>query len=135
MRRGFMHFVTLTNYYEKKTLTYQLQFFPEPTGIGKYNGEMIDWFVRQGYDCTVITSYPYYPYWKVQEPYFKRRFWYTTEVAKIVKVGRQIKDDTMPTICSSKTFRPEKSFVGDFIFFFGNLPAAWVASREESSIM
>jgi colanic acid biosynthesis glycosyl transferase WcaI len=54
-------------------------FSPEPTGIGKYSGEMISWLVEHGYDCTVITSYPYYPFWKVQEPYYKKRFWYSVE--------------------------------------------------------
>ncbi|WP_276373441.1 WcaI family glycosyltransferase [Chryseolinea sp. H1M3-3] len=54
-------------------------FYPEPTGIGKYSGEMVSWFVSQGYDCTVVTSYPYYPFWKIQEPYYKRRFRYTIE--------------------------------------------------------
>lgn len=63
----------------KKLLLISYNFSPEPTGIGKYNGEMIAWFVDHGYDCTVITSYPYYPYWKVQEPYFSKRFGYTVE--------------------------------------------------------
>lgn len=52
---------------------------PEPTGIGKYNGEMIGWLSAQGHECTVITSYPYYPYWQVQAPYAGKAFWYTQE--------------------------------------------------------
>ena len=63
----------------KRLLLISYNFSPEPTGIGKYNGEMIAWFVDHGYDCTVITSYPYYPFWKVQEPYFGKRFGYTVE--------------------------------------------------------
>ncbi|QCR24998.1 colanic acid biosynthesis glycosyltransferase WcaI [Pontibacter sp. SGAir0037] len=61
-------------------------FHPEPTGIGKYSGEMISWLAKNGYDCTVLTSYPYYPYWKVQEPYRSDRFWYKTEYYDIDKV-------------------------------------------------
>jgi len=64
---------------KKRILLIGYNYYPEPTGIGKYNGEMIEWFVGQGYDCTVITAYPYYPQWKVQEPYFKKRFWYSVE--------------------------------------------------------
>ena len=64
---------------KKRLLLIGYNFYPEPTGIGKYNGEMISWFVAQGYDCTVITAYPYYPYWKVQEPYYRKRFWYSVE--------------------------------------------------------
>jgi len=42
---------------------------PELTGIGKYTGEMISWMVAQGHEVTMVTSFPYYPYWKVQAPY------------------------------------------------------------------
>lgn len=52
---------------------------PEPTGIGKYSGEMIDWLAKKGCDCTVITTYPYYPFWSVQEPYRKNRYWFKVE--------------------------------------------------------
>lgn len=54
-------------------------FSPEPTGIGKYNGEMINWLAENGYACTVITTYPYYPHWKVQHDYRKDSFFYKTE--------------------------------------------------------
>ena len=55
-------------------------FHPEPIGIGKYNGEMIDWLAENGYDCTVVTSFPYYPQWQVQEPYTKTSRWFRKEV-------------------------------------------------------
>jgi len=56
-------------------------FSPELTGIGKYNGEMIQWFSEQGYDCTVITTYPFYPQWKLKEPY-TNHLWYKKEIVK-----------------------------------------------------
>ncbi len=74
----------------KKLLLISYNFAPEPTGIGKYNGEMINWLVKQGYDCTVITSYPYYPYWKVQEPYYKKRFLYSTEKSTDAQSGGKL---------------------------------------------
>ena len=40
---------------------------------------MMHWLAGQGHDCTVLTAYPYYPYWKVQHPYRKNRFWYQKE--------------------------------------------------------
>lgn len=52
---------------------------PEPTGIGKYNGEMMQWLADKGYDCTVITTYPYYPHWKLQPPYADGGYWYKKE--------------------------------------------------------
>jgi colanic acid biosynthesis glycosyl transferase WcaI len=54
---------------ENRILLIGGNYFPEPTGIGKYNAEMMDWLASHGNDCSVITSYPYYPYWKVQKPY------------------------------------------------------------------
>ncbi|MRI02121.1 WcaI family glycosyltransferase [Kriegella sp. EG-1] len=64
---------------KQKILLIGYNFYPELTGIGKYSGEMIEWLANDGYECTVITTYPYYPYWKIQEPYRKRRFWYKKE--------------------------------------------------------
>ena len=64
---------------KKRILLIGYNYHPEPTGIGKYSGEMMNWFAHNGYDCTVVTSYPYYPYWQVQEPYHKKRFWFSRE--------------------------------------------------------
>ena len=63
-------------------------FSPELTGIGKYSGEMIEWLARKGYRCTVLTTYPYYPYWRVQEPYRKKRFWYSKETTEFQSGGK-----------------------------------------------
>ena len=54
-------------------------FYPEPTGIGKYNGEMVEWLAKQGHSCTVVTTFPYYPHWAVQSPYTKSCFLYKKE--------------------------------------------------------
>ena len=62
-----------------RILLFGNNYAPEPTGIGKYSGEMIQWLTNHGYDCTVIAAYPYYPQWKVQAPYIKSRFWYKKE--------------------------------------------------------
>jgi colanic acid biosynthesis glycosyl transferase WcaI len=65
---------------EKRILLLGGNFYPEPTGIGKYTGEMIDFFASQNYKCTVITSFPYYPYWKIQPPYSRKKYWYKREI-------------------------------------------------------
>ncbi|MEO6187433.1 MAG: WcaI family glycosyltransferase, partial [Ginsengibacter sp.] len=57
-------------------------FSPEQTGIGKYSGEMLDWLSKDGFDCCIITTFPYYPQWKVQAPYTKSRFWYKKETVE-----------------------------------------------------
>ncbi|SFS43650.1 WcaI family glycosyltransferase [Mucilaginibacter polytrichastri] len=64
----------------KKVLLIGHNFSPEPTGIGKYNGEMIAWLAANGFDCTVVTTFPYYPQWKVQAPYQNKWWWYKKEV-------------------------------------------------------
>lgn len=64
----------------KRLLLIGGNFSPELTGIGKYNGEMIDMLASQGYQCSVITTFPYYPHWKVQAPYTKSSGWFRREL-------------------------------------------------------
>lgn len=73
---------------KKNILFIGYNFSPELTGIGKYSGEMMHWLAAQGHHCTVLTAYPYYPYWKVQEPYRKNRFWYKKEVENFPSGGK-----------------------------------------------
>ncbi len=54
---------------KNRFLIFGINYHPELTGIGKYTSEMVNWLVSQDNDCTVVTSYPYYPYWKLQKPY------------------------------------------------------------------
>ena len=89
-------------------------YLPEPTGIGKYNGEMMTWLAQSGYDCGVITSYPYYPYWKTQAPYGKKSFWYTKESTAA--------KDTNITTYRCPQYIPQdpsgmKRIISDFSFF------------------
>lgn len=50
-----------------KILVYGINFTPEPTGAGKYTGEMVQSLVALGHEVRVIAAPPYYPAWKVQE--------------------------------------------------------------------
>lgn len=75
------------NNMSKRILFIGCNFSPEPTGIGKYSGEMVNWFANKGYHCSVITTYPYYPYWAVQEPYRKNRFWFKKETERFESGG------------------------------------------------
>ena len=75
-------------------------FLPEPTGIGKYNGEMIDWLSQEGYECGVITSYPYYPFWETQIPYKKKSSWFTKE--------KSLTNDTKLTVYRCPHYIPKK---------------------------
>ena len=63
----------------KRILLIGGNYSPEQTGIGKYNAEMMEWLSSKGFDCTVITTYPYYPYWKIQDPYVKKSYWFSKD--------------------------------------------------------
>ena len=50
-----------------KVLIYGINFAPEITGIGKYSGEMAEWFADQEYEVRVVTAPPYYPKWIINK--------------------------------------------------------------------
>lgn len=83
----------------QKVLLISHNFLPEPTGIGKYNGEMIEWLSNNNYDCTVVTTFPYYPHWQVQAPYTNR--WYKKEVL-------QYKTNHPVTVYRCPSYIPQK---------------------------
>lgn len=70
----------------RRILLYGLNFTPEPTGIGKYTGEMAQWLASAGHDVRVITAPPYYPHWRILPGY--RGWRYTREMSGEVKVYR-----------------------------------------------
>lgn len=70
--------------YVVKILVYSSNFAPEPTGIGKYSGEMAAWLVAQGHEVRVVAAPPYYPTWKLGKDYawppYRREQWKGVEV-------------------------------------------------------
>lgn len=69
-----------------KLLLNSLNYSPELTGIGKYNGEMSPWFVLQGDDVSVLCAPPYYPEWQIHSGFSGKRF--ATSVENGVSVTR-----------------------------------------------
>jgi colanic acid biosynthesis glycosyl transferase WcaI len=67
-----------------RILIYSANFAPEPTGIGKYSGEMASWLVEHGHEVRVIAAPPYYPMWKVDRKYlwppFRHEQWRGVDV-------------------------------------------------------
>lgn len=47
-----------------RILIHGINFALELAGIGKYTGEMAEWFVARGHDVRVVTASPYYPAWR-----------------------------------------------------------------------
>ncbi len=52
-----------------RILIYSANFAPEPTGVGKYSGEMAAWLVGEGHEVRVVAAPPYYPAWKIVRGY------------------------------------------------------------------
>lgn len=67
-----------------KIVLYSANFAPEPTGIGKYSGEMARWLVAQGHEVRVICAPPYYPNWQLAQgyeaPVWRRESWHGVDV-------------------------------------------------------
>lgn len=52
-----------------KVLIYSANYAPEPTGIGKYSGEMAEWLAAKGHEVRVVAAPPYYPNWQIDPAY------------------------------------------------------------------
>jgi colanic acid biosynthesis glycosyl transferase WcaI len=67
-----------------KILIYSVNFAPEPTGIGKYSGEMAAWLAARGHEVRAVVAPPYYPQWQVDPSYrwppFRREEWSGVDV-------------------------------------------------------
>jgi colanic acid biosynthesis glycosyl transferase WcaI len=67
-----------------KILIYSTNFAPEPTGIGKYSGEMASWLAARGHEVRAVAAPPYYPSWQIDERYrgsgYMRERWQGVDV-------------------------------------------------------
>ncbi len=68
-----------------KILIYGINFSPELTGIGKFTGEMAEWFAKNQNNVKVVTAVPYYPQWKIHENY---KNFYKKEKAENIEIIR-----------------------------------------------
>ena len=71
----------------KRVLLIGGNFFPELTGIGKYNGEMMDKLASLGYQCSIVTTFPYYPHWQIQPPYTRSSRWFKKELSPVTALN------------------------------------------------
>lgn len=99
----------------KRILLIGHNFAPEPTGIGKYSGEMMEWLSKKGNDCTVVTTYPYYPHWKIQPPY--KNGWYKKEFVSFPDYDEKLIVYRCP-LYVPQTLSGIKRILHDFSFLF-----------------
>jgi colanic acid biosynthesis glycosyl transferase WcaI len=65
-----------------KILIHGLNSWPELIGVGKYTGELAFWLAERGHDVRVVTAYPYYPQWRIEDGY-RNRLYAREEVAGV----------------------------------------------------
>lgn len=69
-----------------RILIYGLNFAPEPTGIGRFTGDMARWLAARGHAVQVVSAPPYYPEWRIGDGY--RRFAWARETVDDVVIHR-----------------------------------------------
>jgi colanic acid biosynthesis glycosyl transferase WcaI len=72
---------------KKKLLFLSYNSPPELTGIGKYNGELLEWFSQNHFDVYFLTTFPYYPEWKVS-PAYQGKFTMLENIYNSVRMRR-----------------------------------------------
>lgn len=127
-----------------RILILSLNYSPELTGIGKYNGEMAGWLAARGHEVRVVTAPPYYPMWKVPENYSTWR--YCHETVEHVGVWRcplwvpsnqsgfkriihlaSFALSSFPVMLLQSFWRPDVIFVVEPPLFC--MPTAWLCAR------
>ena len=83
-----------------RILLHGINYSPELTGIGKYTGEMAQWFADHGHQIRVVTALPYYPQWTITNNYankwqieaensviiFRCPLWVTTNMSGLKRI-------------------------------------------------
>lgn len=69
----------------KRIFIYGINYAPEPTGVGRYTGELGAYLAQRGFKVDVVTAVPHYPGWVVRGGY---RNWFSIESLAGVRVTR-----------------------------------------------
>ncbi len=56
----------------QRVFIYGINYAPEPTGVGRYTGEIGFYLAQQGVNVEVVTAVPHYPGWVVRDGYRNR---------------------------------------------------------------
>ena len=110
-----------------RILLHGINYYPELTGIGKYTGEMAQWFADQGHQVRVVTALPYYPQWKITNNYankwqveaissviiFRCPLWVTTNMSGLKRIVHltSFAASSFPVMLSQIFWRPDVVWV------------------------
>ncbi len=127
-----------------KILLYGLNFAPEPTGIGKYSGEMAAWLAAAGNEVRVIAAPPYYPAWSIGAGYsawhgveerwqgvrvWRAPLWVPARPSGLKRIVHLLSFAVMslPALLRQMTWRPDVVVV--VAPALACAPAGWLAAR------
>ena len=57
---------------KKKITIVGLNFYPEDTAIGLYSTQLAEYLINNNFEVEVITGFPYYPKWKINDEYLDK---------------------------------------------------------------
>ena len=69
-----------------KITVWGINYDPEPTGIGPFNTDLCVYLAEQGHDVIMVSTFPYYPWWK--KPIEAQGKWFEQSIRKGVKLFR-----------------------------------------------
>lgn len=69
----------------QRILIYGMNYAPEIAGVGKYTGEIAEYFALEGAEVTVVTTPPHYPGWVIRDGFTNR---FQSKVENGVRVKR-----------------------------------------------
>ena len=127
-----------------RILVHAVNYRPEIIGPAKYTTEMCEWLASRGHEVAVIVPPPYYPNWRITEPYSQWR--YSSSFEGGVRVRRapiwipkrpsgfarvlhfsSFAIASIPILFAEARRHPDVVLVTEPSFL--NLPVAWLAAR------
>lgn len=133
-----------------KLLLVSMNFAPEPTGIGKYSGEMAHALAARGFDVRVVCAPPYYPQWQVQPGHRSGVYDVRDEAPglRVIRcplwvpaspsgIGRLLHmasfaASSLPVLLAQARWRPDVVLVVAPALF--TAPGAWLAARLSGAV-
>ena len=94
-----------------------INYLPEVTGIGPFNVGLAEYLAAEGHDVTVLTAFPWYPQWRIDPAYRRKRPFMVERIGGV----RIIRSPILLPAARQTTFR---RVVFDSSFALTALPAS-----------
>jgi len=101
-----------------RILVIGINYAPEEIGIGENTTQLCEYLVSQGHNVSVITTFPYYPEWKIRRPYRGKVFMRETINGVVVYRGYscvpRVSTNAFQRITHDTSFAVSSFFIGLF---------------------